>query len=71
LPVSHRKKNFRHKLGERDHITIVGENERGQVLECGVCKEQWPPAEKIKGRARFAHSHWMVKHVKCKEKPDA
>lgn len=57
------------KPGERDHITIVGEDPtRGQILECGVCKAQWPPKTgKIKGRARFAHTHWMVQHVKCRK----
>ena len=55
------------KPGERKHITIVsGSIESDQVLECGVCKQQWNPlTRKPRGRPRFAKTNWMVRHVKC------
>jgi hypothetical protein len=60
-----RRKNFRFKPGEREHITIVGEESGAQIHECGVCKERWPPPEGFKGRARFALQYWMKEHIKC------
>ena len=67
---SSRKKNFRYKTGERDHITIVDESPPGnQVYGCGVCEARFPPPEGYEGRARFAFQYWMKEHIKCaKEK---
>jgi hypothetical protein len=59
----------RFKPGETDHITIVsGSTHNDQVLECGVCKEQFDP-RKGGGRRRFAERHWKVKHVECRKEP--
>jgi hypothetical protein len=65
-----RRKNFRYKPGERDHITIVGESSPGnQIHECGICKAQWPPPSGFKGRSRFAFQYWMKEHIKCNTEP--
>ena len=64
--MSHRKKNFRFKPGEREHITIVGEDNNGrQVYGCGVCKGRWSASDAPKSRKRFAFQFWMKEHVKC------
>jgi len=64
--MSHRKKNFRYKPGERDHITIVGEDDTGrQIHECGVCGGRWSSSYAPKARKRFAFQHWMLQHIKC------
>lgn len=67
--MSHRKKNFRFKPGERDHIIFIGEESGVQIQECAICGAHWPPPSGYKGRERFAFQYWMKEHIKCAKEP--
>lgn len=61
-------RSTRFEKGDVDHIRIVsGSTYKDQVLECGVCKEQFDPRDGAWRRRRFAERHWKVQHVKCKK----